>query len=60
MQIYFYDPNTLSGEFQEISMCTCKNPWISSAVDAGRNIPDPRVQVAISIYDLLCTFCREK
>lgn len=41
-------------------MCTCKNPWISSAVDTGRKIPDPRVQAAISIYDLFCTLCREK
>lgn len=41
-------------------MCTCKNPWISSAVDTGRKIPDLRVQAAISIYDLFCTLCREK
>lgn len=41
-------------------MCACKNPWISSAVDTGRHIPDPRIQTAISIYDLFCTLYHEK
>lgn len=45
---------------QEIPMCTCKNPWISNTVDTARKILDPRVQVAISVYDLFCTLCREK
>lgn len=41
-------------------MCICKKPWISNAADLGRKIPDSRVQVAVGVYDLLCSLCNEK
>lgn len=40
-------------------MCICKNPWITSAADVGRKIPDARIQTAVGVYDLLCNLCNE-